>query len=152
MVLGICNGFQILLEAGLLPGAMMRNSGLRYNLPPRVHSRRANRYALHDAAARGQVLRFPSRTTTATTPAMNRRSRNLRESSGRFPIHDSQWQQRCGWQSQRLGEQHRGRLQSRAQRRRSDAASGARSRVRTRFPLNGLVIFQSMAEALVDAS
>jgi len=29
-VLGICNGFQILLEAGLLPGAMMRNSGLRY--------------------------------------------------------------------------------------------------------------------------
>jgi phosphoribosylformylglycinamidine synthase I len=30
MVLGICNGFQILLEAGLLPGAMMRNSGLRY--------------------------------------------------------------------------------------------------------------------------
>jgi phosphoribosylformylglycinamidine synthase len=30
MVLGICNGFQILLEAGLLPGAMMRNSGLRF--------------------------------------------------------------------------------------------------------------------------
>ena len=30
LVLGICNGFQILLEAGLLPGAMMRNKGLRY--------------------------------------------------------------------------------------------------------------------------
>ena len=30
LVLGICNGFQILLEAGLLPGAMMRNSGLRF--------------------------------------------------------------------------------------------------------------------------
>ncbi len=29
-VLGICNGFQILLEAGLLPGAMMRNKALRY--------------------------------------------------------------------------------------------------------------------------
>src|SRR6266403_5006619 len=29
-VLGVCNGFQILLEAGLLPGAMMRNRGLRY--------------------------------------------------------------------------------------------------------------------------
>ena len=26
-VLGICNGFQILLEAGLLPGAMLRNRG-----------------------------------------------------------------------------------------------------------------------------
>lgn len=29
-VIGICNGFQILLEAGLLPGAMMRNSGLKF--------------------------------------------------------------------------------------------------------------------------
>jgi phosphoribosylformylglycinamidine synthase I len=29
-VLGICNGFQILCEAGLLPGALMRNAGLRY--------------------------------------------------------------------------------------------------------------------------
>ena len=30
LVLGICNGFQILLEAGLLPGAMLRNVGLRF--------------------------------------------------------------------------------------------------------------------------
>ena len=30
MVLGICNGFQILLEAGLLPGAMLRNRSLRF--------------------------------------------------------------------------------------------------------------------------
>ncbi len=30
LVLGICNGFQILLEAGLLPGAMLRNKGLRF--------------------------------------------------------------------------------------------------------------------------
>lgn len=29
-VLGICNGFQILTEAGLLPGALMRNSGISY--------------------------------------------------------------------------------------------------------------------------
>src|SRR3974377_1363135 len=29
LVLGICNGFQILAEAGLLPGALMRNAGLR---------------------------------------------------------------------------------------------------------------------------
>jgi phosphoribosylformylglycinamidine synthase len=29
-VLGICNGFQILCEAGLLPGALARNSGLRF--------------------------------------------------------------------------------------------------------------------------
>jgi phosphoribosylformylglycinamidine synthase I len=30
LVLGICNGFQILLEAGLLPGAMRRNQNLRF--------------------------------------------------------------------------------------------------------------------------
>jgi phosphoribosylformylglycinamidine synthase len=30
LVLGICNGFQILAEAGLLPGALMRNAGLKY--------------------------------------------------------------------------------------------------------------------------
>src|SRR5579863_3620623 len=30
MVLGVCNGFQILVEAGLLPGALIRNAGLRF--------------------------------------------------------------------------------------------------------------------------
>jgi hypothetical protein len=33
LVLGICNGFQILLEAGLLPGAMLRNSSLKFICP-----------------------------------------------------------------------------------------------------------------------
>ena len=33
-VLGICNGFQILTEAGLLPGALMRNSGLNFVCRP----------------------------------------------------------------------------------------------------------------------
>jgi phosphoribosylformylglycinamidine synthase len=30
LVLGVCNGFQILCEAGLLPGALARNQGLRF--------------------------------------------------------------------------------------------------------------------------
>ena len=33
-VLGICNGFQVLTEAGLLPGALMRNAGLRFVCKP----------------------------------------------------------------------------------------------------------------------
>jgi phosphoribosylformylglycinamidine synthase I len=37
-VLGICNGFQILTEAGLLPGALMRNAGLKY-ICKQVHLR-----------------------------------------------------------------------------------------------------------------
>jgi len=30
MVLGVCNGFQVLTETGILPGALMRNAGIRY--------------------------------------------------------------------------------------------------------------------------
>jgi phosphoribosylformylglycinamidine (FGAM) synthase-like amidotransferase family enzyme len=29
-VLGVCNGFQVLTESGLLPGALMRNAGMRF--------------------------------------------------------------------------------------------------------------------------
>jgi phosphoribosylformylglycinamidine synthase subunit PurQ / glutaminase len=41
LVLGICNGFQILCESGLLPGALMRNVGLKYVCKP-VHVRVEN--------------------------------------------------------------------------------------------------------------
>jgi phosphoribosylformylglycinamidine synthase subunit PurQ / glutaminase len=33
-VVGICNGFQVLCEAGMLPGALMRNAGLKYVCKP----------------------------------------------------------------------------------------------------------------------
>jgi phosphoribosylformylglycinamidine synthase subunit PurQ / glutaminase len=59
MVLGICNGFQILLEAGLLPGAMMRNSGLRY-ICRHVHIRiEQTDTPFTHAATQGQILRVP---------------------------------------------------------------------------------------------
>jgi len=59
LVLGICNGFQILLEAGLLPGAMMRNKGLRY-LCRQVHIRvESTDTPFTSAAQRGQVLQCP---------------------------------------------------------------------------------------------
>jgi phosphoribosylformylglycinamidine synthase I len=59
MVLGICNGFQILLEAGLLPGAMMRNSGLRY-ICRHIHIRvEQTDTPFTNAAKRGQILRVP---------------------------------------------------------------------------------------------
>ena len=41
LVLGICNGFQILCEAGLLPGALVRNRDLRFHCE-QVHLRTAN--------------------------------------------------------------------------------------------------------------
>lgn len=59
LVLGICNGFQILLEAGLLPGAMLRNQGLRF-VCRHVHIRVENAHTPFTCAARrGQVLKIP---------------------------------------------------------------------------------------------
>jgi phosphoribosylformylglycinamidine synthase I len=58
-VLGICNGFQILLEAGLLPGAMLRNRGLKYRCE-HVHVRVEQTDTPFTGVARqGQVLRIP---------------------------------------------------------------------------------------------
>src|ERR1700728_256182 len=59
LVLGICNGFQILLEAGLLPGAMMRNKRLRF-LCRQVHIR--TEYTdtpFTCASGAGRVLQVP---------------------------------------------------------------------------------------------
>src|SRR5205823_11864562 len=58
-VLGICNGFQVLLEAGLLPGAMLRNRSLKFQCEP-VHVRvERTDTPFTSACSRGQVLRIP---------------------------------------------------------------------------------------------
>jgi len=59
LVLGICNGFQILCEAGLLPGALMRNRGLHFiceHVNVRVES--ANGPFTHELKP-GSILRMP---------------------------------------------------------------------------------------------
>ena len=58
-VLGICNGFQVLTEAGLLPGALQKNRGLKFlcrTVGVRVDSTRS---VLTSEASPGQVLRLP---------------------------------------------------------------------------------------------
>ena len=58
-VLGICNGFQVLTEAGLLPGALQKNAGLKFlcrTVDVRVDSTKS---VLTSGAATGQVLRLP---------------------------------------------------------------------------------------------
>src|SRR5437667_6656912 len=58
-VLGICNGFQILLEAELLPGAMLRNRGLKFRCE-QVHARVEQIDTPFTSACRlGQVLQLP---------------------------------------------------------------------------------------------
>ena len=81
-MLGVCNGFQILTEAGLLPGALLRNASLRF-LAMDCHLRvertdtafasryqRGQRFARVDGARRRQLLR---------------RRRDARSAGGRGP-------------------------------------------------------------------
>jgi phosphoribosylformylglycinamidine synthase subunit PurQ / glutaminase len=59
LVLGICNGFQILAESGLLPGALMRNAGLKY-ICKQVHLRtETTNSPFTNKLAKGQVLQIP---------------------------------------------------------------------------------------------
>src|SRR6202012_3434954 len=59
LVMGICNGFQILCEAGLLPGALMRNAGQRY-ICRQLHLRaETSNSPFTGGLTRGQVLRMP---------------------------------------------------------------------------------------------
>ncbi len=60
LVLGICNGFQVIAEAGLVPGALLRNRGLRF-LGRDVHiaAERLDTPFTHALAAAGQPLRMP---------------------------------------------------------------------------------------------
>jgi phosphoribosylformylglycinamidine synthase len=58
-VLGICNGFQILTESGLLPGALMRNASLKF-----IHRQQALRIEATNSIftsryRAGEVVRFP---------------------------------------------------------------------------------------------
>ena len=59
LVLGICNGFQVLTEAGLLPGALMRNAALKFvcrEVPLRVENSQSLFTANYDA---GEEIVFP---------------------------------------------------------------------------------------------
>ena len=59
LVLGICNGFQVLLESGLLPGAMIANRGLRF-ICKDVHVRvERDDTPFSSAMPKGDVLRIP---------------------------------------------------------------------------------------------
>jgi phosphoribosylformylglycinamidine synthase subunit PurQ / glutaminase len=59
LVMGICNGFQILTEAGLLPGALMRNAGLKY-ICKQVHLRVETADSPFTGGLRkGEVLELP---------------------------------------------------------------------------------------------
>jgi phosphoribosylformylglycinamidine synthase I len=58
-VVGICNGFQVLTEAGLLPGALQKNAGLKFLCTTVALRVETTDSALTNAAEAGAVLRIP---------------------------------------------------------------------------------------------
>ena len=59
LVMGICNGFQILLEAGLLPGAMLRNASLQFRSEWVYCRVESTQTPFTQACQVGQVLQLP---------------------------------------------------------------------------------------------
>ena len=58
-VVGICNGFQVLTEAGLLPGALQKNAGLKFINDWQILTVASTNSALTSAATVGQELNIP---------------------------------------------------------------------------------------------
>ena len=123
LVIGICNGFQILIEAGLLPGALHAQHRPAVRLPAtstcgsRTPTRRSPRACaqgdvlrIADHARRGQLLRRPG-------------DAGALEANGQVVLrYCDAGRQRRRSQPQRLARQHRRRLQRGRQRVRHDAA------------------------------
>lgn len=59
LVAGFCNGFQILTEAGLLPGALVRNRGLKFICKPVALRVETTNCPFTSMAAKGQILTVP---------------------------------------------------------------------------------------------
>ena len=59
LVMGICNGFQILTESGLLPGALVRNAGRKFICRPLPIEVATTNSPFTNCAGRGQVLTIP---------------------------------------------------------------------------------------------
>ncbi|HLG93325.1 MAG TPA: phosphoribosylformylglycinamidine synthase subunit PurQ, partial [candidate division Zixibacteria bacterium] len=60
IVIGVCNGFQVLCEAGLLPGALLRNCSLRFLHRPVYLRVEKNDTAFTNAYQKGRVLKMPA--------------------------------------------------------------------------------------------
>ena len=126
IVAGICNGFQILCEAGLLPGALMRNDVLQFRcMWVNLRSETAGT-PFSGGYPAGQVLRVPISHGEGRYFADPDTLRELEE-EGRvvFRYSTDDGQLTPGFQPERVGQQHRGHRQCQGQRSRHDAASRA---------------------------
>ena len=125
LVLGICNGFQILCEVGLLPGALVRNAGLQFICQPVYLRVEDTDSPFTRNLKKGQLLKIPIKhgegcyfADAATLERMHKNRQIL------LALCRRQGQSHAGGQSQRLVGKYRRRLQRRAQCLRLDAPSG----------------------------
>ena len=123
-VLGVCNGFQILTEAGLLPGALLRNAGLRF-ISARLPSAGGTRRHGVQRRATSAGSRVP-RADGAWRRQLLRRRGDPRPAGGRgaggVPLCDPDRGGHAGGQPQRQRARHRRHLQPEPARARPDAA------------------------------
>jgi phosphoribosylformylglycinamidine synthase len=147
-VLAICNGFQIACEAGLLPGALLRNASLKYVCEHR-HLRVENTDSRFTSGyERGQIVRIPIAHGEGRYVADDATLDRL-EGEGRvvFPLRGRRGWIRRALEPQRLPARHRGHPQRAAQRARHDAAPE-----RAVEPLigsgDGLAVFESIVAAV----
>ena len=128
LVLGICNGFQILCEAGLLPGALVRNRGLQLRLRDGRTCGSRRRHAVHRRLPpRRGARRCRSSTARAATSPTRRRSRArgpTARSSSATPTPPAAPREEANPNGSLRNIA--GVVNARAQRRRPDAASRAR--------------------------
>ena len=130
-VLGVCNGFQVLTETGLLPGALMRNAGLHFVCRPvaphgREQPEPVHRSGYDNGRGNHDPVAHHDGNYQADAETLDRL-----EGNGRVALPLSRG-------GQRLGAQHRRHPQRRRQRARHDAPPRARrSSPRTAAPTAG---------------
>ena len=126
LILGTCNGFQILCEAGLLPGALARNQSLRFVCEMVITRVEVADSAFTHGCAEGSLLRLPvahgegrffADPATLRTQRAAPRYLTLRRSAGACC---------AGGQPERIGGKYRRYLQSRGQRLRFNAPPRSR--------------------------
>ena len=158
LVLGICNGFQVLAEAGLVPGALLRNRGLRFlgrEVP--IAAERLDTPFTHALAAAGQPLRMPIAhgegcyfADDATLDALERDGRVLFryvDADGRPAAEDDRAANPNGSLRAIAGVLNAGR-----QRRWADAAPGACRRRRSSARMTAPAIIRSLVESAARAA
>ncbi len=132
-VLGICNGFQVLTETGLLPGVLMRNASLKFVCRDVHLEGRAARHPLHQPLPQGRGHPHPHRPRRRQ---LLRRRRDARPARGRgprrLPLRRRGRQRHARGQPQRRAAQHRRHLRSHPAHPRHDAASRAPVRAAAR--------------------